>query len=371
MKLDGGSGEVLWMKLIGGAAGLDDRGWSIIVGPDDHPVVTGITGNADGSADFRTIKLHSTDGSVIWSRSDPGANYNVDERGGWLAVCDNGDVVMANKTWSPETSYDVVLYRYAGGDGATVWAVQHGSADGSSDDPNGMVRDAAGDLLVAGVHGGDFLVFKIDQDTGDLLWSAAYDGPASAYDAANCVLEGPGGTVIAAGFSTGDGTSWDATTVGFSPVDGTPVWSERFDAGDHQADEASVLAASPLGDLYVVGYGYRLATDSDLLSLRYLFDTAQGVEEIPPARPLLTVHPNPLPLQGSLTIEARGIGAARAGIYDAAGRRVRSLSGRISDPGRLIWDGRDESGILAGPGVYIVRVEGGGRWASCKVVRIR
>ena len=43
MKLDANDGDILWLELLGGAEGLDDRGWSIVVGPDQNPVVTGVT----------------------------------------------------------------------------------------------------------------------------------------------------------------------------------------------------------------------------------------------------------------------------------------------------------------------------------------
>ena len=47
------------------------------------------------------------------------------------------------------------------------------------------------------------------------------------------------------------------------------------------------------------------------------------------------------------------------GVYDLAGRRVRDLSftrQRASGEHRLIWDGRDDRGLLMEPGVYLLRV---------------
>ncbi len=105
---------------------LDDCGWSIVVGPDNHPVITGVTINSDGTADYTTFKLHNDDRSTIWIESWPGAINNIDERAGWLSVCDNGDIIMANRTWSSATSYDAVLHRYAETNGDTLWTRTYG-----------------------------------------------------------------------------------------------------------------------------------------------------------------------------------------------------------------------------------------------------
>ncbi len=373
MKLEGQTGTVLWMELLGGPEHVDDRGWAITVGPDDHPVVTGITGNLDGTAGFLTVKLRNSNGATIWSRSAPGANNNVSERSGWLDVCENGDIVMVNKTWTPETSYDVIVHRYASEDGAVVWTAQHGSPDGTADDPRHMVRATSGDILISGVNGGDFQVLNVDEQDGSLVWSSTYDGPAGAYDAANWVTEGPGGTIIAGGFSTGLATSWDATIVGFQPSDGTVLWTERFDAGGQQADEASLLVVSPRDDLYVVGYGYTLTNDSDLLTLRYQLDQTLAIVGSPPVEPFISVYPNPVSSGVSLAIETNAPGLLRVTVHDITGRLVRSIDSVERRNGHRGggWDGRDELGRAVPPGIYLAHAVGNGWSVSRKIIRIR
>jgi flagellar hook capping protein FlgD len=50
-------------------------------------------------------------------------------------------------------------------------------------------------------------------------------------------------------------------------------------------------------------------------------------------------------------------GRARIGIYDVAGRRVRTLADRVFPAGehRLTWDGADDEGRPVGRGVYFVK----------------
>jgi flagellar hook assembly protein FlgD len=49
-------------------------------------------------------------------------------------------------------------------------------------------------------------------------------------------------------------------------------------------------------------------------------------------------------------------------VFDAQGRRVRTLADRVVEPGAhsVVWDGTDASGRRAGPGVYLYRMTSNG-----------
>ncbi len=376
MKLAADDGAILWNDLYGGADSQSDRGWAIAVGPDDNPVVTGITTNLDGTANFLTRKLANSDGAEIWVRSLPGAVNNLEQRAGWLAACDNGDIVMANRTWTASTSYDVVLHRYAAADGATVWARQYNSSGTVADDLRGMIRDASGDILVVGVRSGNYMVLKFRQGDGSLAWSTGYDGPPGWYDTANCVVEGPAGEIVVSGFSTGATTDWDVATVGFAAADGAQLWVQRFDSGDGLSDESGYMALSPLGDLYVVGYGYDPVSSSDLLCLRYSLGAPSAAPDLPAAALPIAAVPNPFRGSVSFSVASPAGIPSRVGIYDASGRRIALLDAREpgaapNGPGFLTWDGRNQEGDPVPAGAYWARVESGAAVGSCTVVRLR
>jgi hypothetical protein len=84
--------------------------------------------------------------------------------------------------------------------------------------------------------------------------------------------------------------------------------------------------------------------------------------------------PTPNPSRGDtwLTLGLTRPGDVRLTIWDAAGRRVRSLLSGTAGAGaqRLRWDGRDDSGRRAPSGVYLVRMEAEGRVASARLVLI-
>jgi len=59
----------------------------------------------------------------------------------------------------------------------------------------------------------------------------------------------------------------------------------------------------------------------------------------------------------------------RLSLYDASGRRVRALvDGPLSaGPHRIAWDGRGESGVAVGAGVFLVKLETRGSTRTTKL----
>jgi len=55
-------------------------------------------------------------------------------------------------------------------------------------------------------------------------------------------------------------------------------------------------------------------------------------------------------------VRLRGVPGERVEIFDVRARRVAALV--LSGAGDATWDGRDRSGRVAAPGVYLVRASG-------------
>jgi len=109
--------------------------------------------------------------------------------------------------------------------------------------------------------------------------------------------------------------------------------------------------------------------------------TANGINRFDPfytpppppevARLDVRVFPNPAMLTGvGTSIRLSGNATTYSGrIYDLTGRVLRRFSG-AADRG-VVWDGRDEDGAIARPGVYFLRVEAGGRETTARIVLLR
>lgn len=374
MKFDRADGHVLWMKTFDGPTHLDDRGWNLTIGFDDNPVITGTVQTSATEASFFTAKLDNADGGTIWQQLLPGATTSVDERGGWLAPVDGGDVILVNKTWIANLSYEVLAHRFASASGAPVWHRVLGSPGAVADEPRAALRLSSGDVAVAGTRAGDYLAMRIRASDGTVAWSSGYDGPPGWWDAASSLVEGPSQEVIMGGFSSGATTGWDAVTVAFNPTNGATLWDLRYDAGAGRTDEVSALAVSPLGDLYVVGYADIEATYSDLLTLRYQLDVpVTGVNGAPPRAAVLASWPNPSRGAVEFSVSMAVPAVARFAVFDAAGRERVRLHDAVLPAGstRLIWDGRDEEGRVLPAGVYLARIEAPGLTLERKLVLTR
>ena len=103
---------------------------------------------------------------------------------------------------------------------------------------------------------------------------------------------------------------------------------------------------------------------------------------LPPAEPLTqalrlaSCAPDPFAERASLVYQvndAADSGPTDLRVYDMGGRCVRTLLRRAEPSGRYCvwWDGRDDSGRPAAPGVYFCRLSRGSQSATRTVVRLR
>lgn len=87
----------------------------------------------------------------------------------------------------------------------------------------------------------------------------------------------------------------------------------------------------------------------------------------------LGLAPNPAAGPVSVRLALTTAGAMRLDVLDPAGRRVRALAAGVRAAGehRLSWDGRDDEGRVAAPGLYFVRLQSEGGSAVRRFVRLR
>jgi len=66
-------------------------------------------------------------------------------------------------------------------------------------------------------------------------------------------------------------------------------------------------------------------------------------------------------------------GPAEVAVFDASGRRVRTLLSETMAAGRhpLAWDGAEASGVAAPAGVYFVHAQSCGSAVSRRLVRVQ
>ncbi|MBD3161099.1 MAG: hypothetical protein GF346_02905 [Candidatus Eisenbacteria bacterium] len=99
---------------------------------------------------------------------------------------------------------------------------------------------------------------------------------------------------------------------------------------------------------------------------------ATDVAEEETSVPALQLRAGPVPTRGAVDLVATGLNGrpATIGIYDPAGRRVRTLwNGTVPEAG-IRWDGKDDRGVEAPAGIYLVRMAVADRELTRRIVRI-
>ena len=95
--------------------------------------------------------------------------------------------------------------------------------------------------------------------------------------------------------------------------------------------------------------------------------------EVPKVFTLSQNAPNPFNPSTVIGFDLASLLPVRLAVYSAAGQKVRELvSGQMS-AGRhsVAWDGRDDAGQPASSGVYLYRLEAGGRSETRKMLLLR
>ena len=87
-------------------------------------------------------------------------------------------------------------------------------------------------------------------------------------------------------------------------------------------------------------------------------------------RQKFSVHPNPARAGTAVSLQLTAYSPTQVSVFDASGRLVRSLlQSRISNlESKMVWDGRDASGRLCPPGVYVCRLTAPGTTATTKIL---
>jgi hypothetical protein len=109
------------------------------------------------------------------------------------------------------------------------------------------------------------------------------------------------------------------------------------------------------------------------LVLEDMMTLSVGREE--PVEPVTSflAYPNPFEESVGVQFRLRDKGVTKLSVYDAQGRKLATLADRFFTPGthRIEWNGQDESGQVAGNGLYLIVLETGDVREVRKLVRMQ
>ena len=333
-------GTKAWTRLYDG--GGNDQATGIVLGPDGSVYVTGNSG---------TIK-YSPYGVQQWVGSGGISHPSA------MVVDESGSVYITGSVPAGMTSFlATVKYDSAG---TQQWAkvYQHPQSQGAA------LALGASALYVAGNTGAaagdlDYITIAYDYATGDTIWIRRDSGPNNSNDAATGIAVGSDSPI----WVTGSSNKHFMTVLYTS--DGVEHWVERYGSSDE--DGAVAIAVDNANQVIVTGNTWA-SPGYDLLTVK--FDTiGLAVAEPRDSKPFsdfrFEVAPNPSASgKATLRFNSGSAGAANVTVSDVDGRVVLSRSIEIT--GTSTSYPLDLGKLDAG--VYIVRLESGGRAATQKLV---
>lgn len=255
--------SVTWSRVHDAPPGQSDTALDLAADASGNVWITGRSYNTTSgfpppppTADIETVKYDAA-GTFQW-RARYHSPLGGDDVGYAVAVAPLGSVVVAGQSAgyvgsTYVTQQTVVKYDASG---VQLWANQYGPTAG----PNvarALLVDSTGNIFVGGNDGGgnasgDMCVRKLDS-SGNVIWTAAYDGAAGLYDYVYALALAPNGDVVAVGSTGTPATNTtDLALIRVSST-GTLLWAREVDGGVNGADLALAVAVDSAGHAYVGG----------------------------------------------------------------------------------------------------------------------
>jgi len=257
----------------------------------------------------------------------------------------------------------------------------------------GSVPDAIGEARAVSTTGEWVVGYEKNADT-NTREAARWHWDGSAWTTTQ-FLGSVDGTGVDQGIAVAEAVSADGKLViGYNSFYGDPfettgfIWDETtgtiqdilFWLADQGIDVSptfdirDLIAMTPDGRT-LIGYGVETTTNT-WRAFRIHYDRP-GVTGVAPKSPApvalqLSASPNPARSGTSFTLALPSAGRAEFSLYDASGRRVRTLLASDLPAGThsVKWDGRDDSGARVGAGVYFTRLQVGASSTGGKLVVI-
>ncbi len=360
------SGDTMWTATYGGpdstgciaqALALDDSG-NVYV-----------TGNGYSSATFRdyTTVKYDTSGTEEWVAVYNGLTTYADDQAYDIAY-EGGYVYVTGESENASYDADYFTIKYTN-TGDTVWTARYHGLGDSYDRAYALAVDDYGNIYVTGESfdtytSVDYATIKYNS-SGDIEWTARYNGPDSAGDQARAIVLDNADNVYVTGRSYAYEPytpEYDYLTVKYNSF-GVEQWNARYDGTGHTQDEALAITVDNAGFVYVTGGSTGNTSYEDFVTIKY---TVTGIEEVAaPTRQQMGLCVSPNPFRNLTTI---GFGTEHSaqsidlGIYDISGRLVRNLNCAMPHEPctmQISWDGTDQAHRQLPSGVYFLKLEAG------------
>ncbi len=180
-----------------------------------------------------------------------------------------------------------------------------------------------------------------------------------------------------------DGATWTPIAPGWDARDDA-AWLSAYNLGNSGNESMYRTRVLTLNDVFAQGdvvlLRWRLFADASVRAWGWAFDnivvTPTGVSDagdVPTPVTLRQNFPNPFNPRTSIAFSLERGGPVKLRVFDTRGRLVRTLVDETREAGQhtVAWDGRDNRGRGSAAGVYLYRLEAGGRTLQNKMMLLK
>jgi uncharacterized delta-60 repeat protein len=261
------SGALQWATPYNGSTSSIDYANCIVVDSDGNSYITGWSGGANNLHDFTTIK-YDADGNELWVRRYNGT-ANDNDYPYWLALDASGNIYVTGQSVETGSDNDITTIKYAP-NGDVFW-MQHYNGPGNGYDAGQAVAvDGDGNSYITGNHttatGLECVTLKYST-SGDLLWSASFNGPDQSGGVLISIALDDLANVYVSGFVFNGGAS-DFATIKYD-TSGTEQWARLYDGPAQSYDGTYAIAVDNERNVVVTGYSTGVGTDYDYTTIKY------------------------------------------------------------------------------------------------------
>ncbi|MES2514727.1 MAG: T9SS type A sorting domain-containing protein [Bacteroidota bacterium] len=251
--------------------GYGDIGRDIIINATyNYIIVTGASGDNTFQSDILAVAFNSS-GTVQWNTT---YDYNGLNDGGYKIATKSAICTVTGPVTQGVNSYKLVTLSFSVATGAQSGSVTVGAtATSSVEIISDLVTDASGNFYLCGAtqqnagQGYDYYVAKVTSSL-TVAWEQTVNGNANSDDFGRGIKVDASGNVFVTGVTTHSTQGQNITTVKYNSS-GTLQWTQNVNGNFNGEDAGNDMEIDASGNIYVVGYQSRDASNKDFYTIKY------------------------------------------------------------------------------------------------------
>ena len=283
------SGVLEWATPYNGSTSSIDYANHIVVDSDGNSYIAGWSGGANNLHDMTTIK-YDPDGNELWVKRYNGSADDNDYAY-WLALDASGNVYVAGQSVETGSDNDITTIKYSS-NGDELWIRHYDGPAHGYDAGQSIAVDADGNAYITGNHttatGLECVTLKYSA-AGDLLWATPFNGPDASGGVFISIALDDSASAYVTGFVFSGGAG-DVATVKYD-TNGIEQWAQLYDGPGHSSDGAYAIAVDINHNAAIAGYSTGNGTDYDYTTIMY----SESGTPTPSVTPTATPTPSATP----------------------------------------------------------------------------